>query len=252
MKRGKVRRLQREIEYRFDSSGLYIQRAFLHREEIVTARTALSQLKFETETWLATQRRASRIHLCQDLLGALAGRLHNHEITRRVIGYPPRLLESYALNRKAGLLDLHGGASEFLSRASVRDVSARSWVQDGHLYSLRVKVLVYLDDVRTLRDGRLVYVEGSHKAAFAFHEAFPSGRAAAADLIRSISVRAGDAIWLNENLLHGTEEKLSARPRRLLAYTFGPTFMADWRELEGSSLTATGYAAADTEKSRLR
>ena len=71
-----------------------------------------------------------------------------------MIGYPHRLLESYALVRTRGLLDLHGGAAEFVAGSDARDISARSWAIAGRSYALRVKVLVYLDDVRSV-SGRL-------------------------------------------------------------------------------------------------
>ncbi len=69
--------------------------------------------------------------------------------------------------------------------------------------------------------------------------------------MRTVEVRAGDAIWLNEALLHGADVKTSDTPRRLLAYTFGPTFMASWSELScDQSLERSGYAASESENSQ--
>lgn len=67
--------------------------------------------------------------------------------------------------------------------------------------------------------------------------------------MRTIEMRAGDAIWLNEALLHGAERKELPSPRRLLVYTFGPTFMASWADLKQQSIVSDGYAAAETEAS---
>jgi hypothetical protein len=236
------------IDYVFDSSGLYIARQFLAAEGLTQAREALENLEFAPESWAPDQNRATSIHLRVGFLADLAPTLHDHPITRRLISYPPRLLESYALNRTKGHLDLHGGSAEYLTGTEIRDISARSWVENGRIYSLRVKVLIYLDDVRTREAGRLCYVEGSHKASFAFHRAFPRGRTETYDsLVRAVNLSAGDAVWLNEGLLHGAENKTSEGPRRLLAYTYGPSFMADWRELNNFDLTTAGYFSTETE-----
>jgi len=241
-------REQREAAlYRFDSRGYWIQRGFLDLHQLEDARERLAQLPVAQDAWHEGQERASSIHLSPGLLTVLGKTLHRHPATALTIGYPHRLLESYALIRTRGLLDLHGGGAEFVAGSDARDISARSWAIAGRSYALRVKVLIYLDDVALPQDGCLTYVEGSHKAEFAFHRAFPSGRRQAADLMRTIELRAGDAIWLNEALLHGAEKKESPSPRRLLAYTFGPTFMASWSDLKQQSILSDGYAATETE-----
>lgn len=234
--------------YTFDCRGYLIHRGFLDSGDVAKAHECLSHLDLVRDAWHEGQQRASGIHVLPGLLTRLCETLYHHPTTRLTIGYPHRLLESYALIRHSGALDLHGGAAEFVLGSDARDISARSWAHAGRSYALRVKVLIYLDDVARPEDGRAAYIEGSHKAEFAFHRAFPGGRREAADLIRTIEMRAGDAIWLNEALLHGAERKTSSTPRRLLAYTFGPTFMASWSEIEQQSIAARGYAPAETEK----
>jgi hypothetical protein len=239
---------QREAAlFRFDSRGYWIHRELLDRHQLEDARERLAQLALTRDAWHESQQRALSIHLVPGLLKGLGETLHGHPATALTIGYPHRLLESYALTRPRGLLNLHGGGAEYVAGSDARDISARSWAAAGRSYALRVKVLVYLDDVVLPQDGRLAYIEGSHKAEFAFHRAFPGGRDEAADLMRTIEMRAGDAIWLNEALLHGAERKETPSPRRLLAYTFGPTFMANWSELEQQSIASEGYASAETE-----
>jgi len=233
--------------YAFDCRGYIVRQSFLAPVEIQAAHDCLAKLSFTPESWHAAQHRASDIHLSDGLLRSLSERLFEDPLTTQLINYPHRLLESYAIARDYGALDLHGGASEFLAGTSARDHSARTFIIAGRIYALRLKVLIYLDDVRLPEDGRLAYVEGSHKAEFAFHRAFPRGREDAHHLIRTIEVRAGDAVWLNEALLHGAEAKTSASRRRLLAYTFGPSFMASWSDLMPQSMTRAGYAAAENE-----
>ena len=239
-----------QYNYTFDCCGYVVRQNFLTPAEIETAQQELAGISLAPEPWNSAQCRATDIHLSSGLLGALSERLFNDVLTTQLINYPHRLLESYAITREHGRLDLHGGGSEFLTGTDARDHSALSLVISGRIYALRVKVLIYLDNVRAPEDGRFAYVEGSHKAAFAFHRTFPRGREDAHHLLRTIEVRAGDAIWLNEGLLHGAEAKTSRSPRRLLAYTFGPSFMASWDDLPPRSLTNAGYAASETEASQ--
>lgn len=236
-----------KIEYSFDSCGFFLWRSLLAPSEVEEARRCMDALALEKEPWHAAQVRAAAIHRDQGLIGSLGMRLYDHQVTRLLVGYPHRLLESYAIERDRGPLDLHGGNAEFLRGTDVRDISARSWVEHGRIYSLRVKVLIYLDDVLEAADGRLSYIEGSHKAAFSFHRAFPEGRAHAKEFLRTVELRAGDVVWLNEALLHGAGEKVSQKRRRLFAFTYGPAFMTDWNELDVQSQTAAGYHAVEVE-----
>jgi hypothetical protein len=236
------------INYIFDSRGFYHFKGFLDPLKLNSAIQCFDDLNFVPEAWFPEQHHAQHIHKHDNFLGELQQILYSHPITHQLISYPHKLIESYAITRQVGFLDLHGGSSEYLTRnPNVKDISAKSWVQDGRIYSLRVKVLIYLDDVKCPDDGRFIYIEGSHKARFSFRRIFPEGRSSASELIRTLEVHAGDAIWLNEALLHGAEMKTSQHERRLLAYTYGPSFMSNWIDLEGSAATATGYFAAETE-----
>jgi len=240
---------EQQIDYIYDSRGLFIYRSFLSDEEIAAAKNCCGSLSFMPEVWAPEQLRASDIANRPDYLGELNVRLRDHGITHRLVGYPARLLESYALDRKCGRLDLHGGASEFLVGGETIDISAKSWVQHQRLYSLRLKVIIYLDDVLDQNAGRFLYIEGSHKASFSFHRAFRGGRSTAHELTRTLELRAGDAIWLNEALLHGAESKISQGRRRLLAYSYGPAFMSNWVELGATSASQDkGYFPVETEQ----
>lgn len=239
--------------YAFDSRGYILRSGFLPTEKVQRAREAMAELSLTQDAWNPDQRRSLNIHRANTYLAELARSLFQAPLTRALINYPHRLLESYALMRTRGALDLHGGASEFLAETDIHDHSAQAAILAGRPYALRIKVLIYLDDVRAKPDGRFTYVEGSHKAGLSFHRAFPRGRRDALHLTRTVEVRAGDAIWLNEALLHGAEAKTSDTRRRLLAYTFGPTFMASWSELsDDESLERSGYAASESENSRDR
>lgn len=239
---------ENKINYIFDSRGFYHFKGFLDTSNISLAIQCLNGLDFVPESWFPEQYHAHHIHKHDNFLGELQYILYNHPITSQVISYPHRLIESYAIDRQAGLLDLHAGSSEFLTkRPNIKDISAQSWVQDGRIYSLRVKVLIYLDEVKHANDGRFMYIEGSHKARFSFHRTFPGGRNSVPELIRTLEIDAGDVIWLNEALLHGSELKISKQKRRLLAYTYGPSFMSSWIDIEDPSSALTGYFAAETE-----
>jgi Phytanoyl-CoA dioxygenase (PhyH) len=236
----------KKIEFEFDSRGFFLYKNFIENNWLCELRDALDKAYFQSESWTDQQKRASNIH--ETIFHDLAKKIYEHNLMKRLIGYPHRLIESYAVKRRSGLLDLHGGASEFLQNSDVLDVSAGSFVRNNQLYTLRMKVIVYLDDTTSADQGQFIYIEGSHKSAFSFHRAFPEGRDAAGDMLRQLDVRAGDALWLNEALLHGASEKTSGEDRRFLAFQFGPAFMADWRDLERSSLLETGYTPATAEK----
>jgi len=235
------------LEYSFDSRGFVVWPRLLVSDKLEEARRCLESRGLAAEQWHDGQRRASGLHHVPGFLRSLGEALYGHPVTDFLISYPHRMLESYAIERTWGSLDLHGGNAEFLDGRDVRDISARSWVEGGRIYSLRVKVLIYLDDVTEVEDGRFGYIEGSHKSAFAFHRAFPEGRGCATGLWRAVEMRAGDIVWLNEALLHGAEEKTSPKRRRLLAFTYGPAFMANWKELHGPSQSASGYLPTETE-----
>jgi hypothetical protein len=190
--------------------------------------------------------------------GGIAEEIAASEWLRAAMTYPHRLIESYALDRgPAGSLPLHGGSSERLTRAGLplaEDISCAYFVRAGQMYSLRAKVLMYLDDVVRDEDGPLVYIEGSHKANYPFMQTFADGPRAVAryeHLLRRIRVRAGTILLVNEALVHGALEKRSDVRRRMAVLTFAPSFAADWSELarNDTSLRRHGYVVPDTADS---
>jgi len=70
-------------------------------------------------------------------------------------------------------------------------------------------------------------------------------------MLRTVPVRAGDVIVLNEALLHGASVRRCDGPRALLAASYGPSFMTDWRRLERApgDVETAGYADLDDEVS---
>ena len=234
-----------KIRFEFESRGFYLYNNFIKNESVSYFRNLVDKSYFENESWTDQQKRSSDIH--KNLFFKLAKDIEDHPLMKTLIGYTHRLIESYAVRRASGLLDLHGGYSEFLQQDDARDISAGSFVKHGQLYTLRMKVIIYLDDALTPDEGQFIYIEGSHKSEFSFHRAFPHGRETAGGMLRSLEIQAGDALWLNEALLHGASEKKSEGDRRFLAFQFGPTFMADWRDIEGASSEA-GYICAEAER----
>jgi hypothetical protein len=163
-----------------------------------------------------------------------------------VINQPFRLVENYALRRTgpSGFY-LHNGQSEVLrygvGREARRNMSLDHTYHDGRLYCLHVKMLVYLTDVNIDDDGPFCYLQGSHKANFA---RFPNGEPLSErppltrehfPSLNTARARAGDALLLNEALLHGTLPKTTTSERVVLAFSFAPTFVTDWQEVDHSS-----------------
>lgn len=240
-------RCRAQATYLFDARGYHIEKGFLQAEELEASRHQFELDDLSPEAWHADQSRAEHLAERSTHFGALARRLHEHPLTQLLITYPARLLESYGIDRRSGRLDLHGGAREYLVTGEAVDTSASTLVHDGRIYCSRLKVLIYLDAVDSLGDGLFTYVEGSHKSNFAFHRAFPLGRTDAPAALRRVRFEAGDAMWLNEALLHGADAKTSAKSRRLVAFTFGPSFMADWSE-PGKDNGKTSYQLTEVEE----
>jgi len=122
------------------------------------------------------------------------------------------------------------------------------------MYSLRAKVLLYLDAIEDDADGPLFYIEGSHKANHPLMQTFAAGAREIdgySHLVHRMQFTAGTLVLLNEALVHGALEKLSARRRRVLVFTFAPAFAADWSELRrgDAELHRQGYVVPDTEDS---
>ncbi len=179
---------------------------------------------------------------------------------RDVVNQPLRILEGYGLRRsKDSVLYLHGGNSELLDLGggSVgRDMSITHTYHDGKLYCPYVKTLVYLSDIQSQEDGSFCYVQGSHKANFPLlrSRAERGVRTSMIDTgfptLTDVFVRSGDMLLLNEALMHGTRRKLTDGDRLLVAFGYGPTFLSDWRELDGETgdLRGAGYVDHDVEE----
>jgi hypothetical protein len=176
-----------------------------------------------------------------------------------LINQPMRLVETYGHRSGAGsFLYMHNGNTQDLvypdGVRATKNMAYRCEYHDGRLYTTYVKAIVYLTDIDA-EGGPFCYVEGSHKANFAFP--WPKGAdgepilLAESDFpsLRTVPVAAGDVILLNEALLHGAMPKRSAQPRILMSYSFCPAFMADWRPLQRPSddLTTAGYYDLDDE-----
>ena len=176
-----------------------------------------------------------------------------------LINQPMRLVETYGHRSGPGsFLYMHNGNTQDLlypdGVRATKNMAYRCEYHDGRLYTTYVKAIVYLTDIDAA-GGPFCYVEGSHKANFAFpwpkdanekpvllaKSNFPG--------LRTVPVSAGDVILLNEALLHGAAPKSSERPRILMSYSFCPAFMADWRPLQRSpgDLTTAGYYDLDDE-----
>lgn len=173
---------------------------------------------------------------------------------RSVINQPMRMIESYALRRSgASRFYLHNGNSEVLryggGLTARRNMSLSHTYQDGKLYCMFVKVLIYMTDVHHDEDGPFCYLEGSHKANFARFEAGPDGpdnpelTSANFPSLSTVPASAGDGLLINEALLHGTLPKTTDSDRLVLAFSYAPAFVADWREIdiESTALDQLGH-----------
>jgi hypothetical protein len=159
-----------------------------------------------------------------------------------LINQPYRLIESYAVRRErdSGFY-LHNGHSEFVrygeARVVQRNMSLTHTFHEGKLFCMFVKVLVYLSDIRTEPDGPFCYLQGSHKANLPWFPADESiGRPVVTKAqfpsLEHVMVEAGDVILLNEALLHGTLYKTSGGERLVMAFSYAPAFVCDWREID--------------------
>lgn len=253
----KTKDLQTQFEYAYDATGCFASPGFLSPERISAIQAELDRVGWLESSFEHTGRIEDVVEHSPEI-GALAEEIFRAEWLESAMTYPHRLIESYALQRhRGGRLPIHGGAAERLTRAghpAAEDISCAYLFRSGRMYSLRAKALLYLDAVTIDDDGPLFYVEGSHKANFPFVQAFADGPRKIANydhLCRRVPVEAGTLVLLNEALLHGALEKTSARPRRLLVFTFAPAFSREWAELARGEegLLRSGYAVPDTEDS---
>jgi hypothetical protein len=245
------------FSFTYDASGYFVWPGYLDTTRAEAMAASLDELGWEESDFECT-RRIDAIVEKSPLVRELADAIFRSDWLATAMTYPHRLIESYALDRTVGgSLPIHGGASERLTRAghaAAEDISCMYLVRSGRMYSLRTKALLYLDSVLDELDGPLTYVEGSHKASFPFVQSFarsPTSVEGAEHLLRQIPVAGGTLVLLNEALVHGALEKRSPGRRRMVVFTFAPSFATDWAELprDGSELGRLGYVVPDTEDS---
>lgn len=241
--------------YAYDATGLVAVEGYLSQDLLNAVRKELDRLNWSPCDFPNTSR-IDGLHHQGTFWRTMASELFENALIKRTLTYPHRLIESYALDRNAGgKLPLHGGSTERLSRHEIpeaEDIAAASFVRDGRIYSMRVKALVYLDSITTTDDGPLVYVEGSHKAHFPYFRTFGTNGVGAdrpSELLRPVHVSAGTLIVLNEALVHGALLKQSSARRRVVVFTFAPSFVTNWLELRrgDTNIERQGYAVPDTE-----
>lgn len=234
--------LSHEELYLFDTTGFVKIPGFLTGKAIDACRQEVLALPSRRMEGRGDKERfdglASRVPDFDELASSTAMR----GCVEPLINQPFRLIESYALRRERdSVFYLHNGNSEFLTygaeRQVQRNMSFSHAFHNGKLYCMFVKVLIYLSEIRTTKDGPFCYLQGSHKANYPwFHdiradekppltkENFPS--------LEVLFVQPGDAIILNEALLHGTLPKTSEGDRIVLAFSYAPAFVADWNEID--------------------
>jgi hypothetical protein len=243
--------------FAYDSVGHYTWHGCASPECLALLGAELDKLGW-TESSFPHTRRIDDVVGKSPLLADLGKQLFATEWLQAAMTYPHRMIESYALDRqRGGKLPLHGGSGERLTRAGhpeAEDVSCAYFVRSGRMYSFRAKALLYLDDVFQDADGPLIYVEGSHKANYPFMQNYAEGPRSIRQpegLLRSIPVKAGSLVVLNEALIHGALEKRIDGRRRVVVFTFAPSFVRDWSELprRASDPARQGYAAPDAEDS---
>jgi len=232
--------------YFFDTCGYCVLKGFLDEYEVKRYRGVLGEL------WPATALKSGLRRL--NGLASLAPELRElaEALARRgiysLISQPFRLIESYAHLRLEGSAQaLHNGRST-PNRSELGASSRTMWREhtyhDGRLYCMMVKALVYLTDVHSLEDAPFCVVSGSHKANFPFPGDISDPGLLAMlppSQLTSVYVDAGDVLLLNEAALHGTHPKLSPDPRIFMAFSYSPSFVADYK-----ALPKTGHGIWDT------
>ncbi|MFF4601520.1 phytanoyl-CoA dioxygenase family protein [Streptomyces sp. NPDC001339] len=251
--------LSPEELYLFDTTGFLVVREVFSPAEVDRFRKELDALH-PVDPGFANTRRYHDLPATSELFAQLGRDDRIVHRVREVVNQPLRMLEGYGLRRGPdSVLYLHGGNSELLDLGNGtvgRDMSITHTYHDGRLFCPYVKSLVYLSDIASPDDGSFCYVQGSHKANFPLlrpraergartsliDEGFPT--------LTDVFVGAGDLLLLNEALMHGTRRKRTPGDRLLVAYGYGPTYMADWRELDGETgdLRGTGYVDHDVEE----
>ncbi|MCC3766371.1 phytanoyl-CoA dioxygenase family protein [Streptomyces sp. UNOC14_S4] len=251
--------LSPEQLYLFDTTGFLLIPGAFGADEVAAMRAELDRIA-PVDSGFANTARFTDLPAASALFArtALDARLLGP--VRDVVNQPLRLLEGYGLRRGPdSVLYLHGGNAELLDLDGGtvgRDMSITHTYHDGKLYCPYVKTLVYLSDITSREDGSFCYIQGSHKANFPLlrPRAERGARASLIDegfpTLSDLYVRAGDLLLLNEALMHGTRRKRTPGDRLLVAYGYGPTFLTDWRELDGETgdLRGAGYVDHDVEE----
>lgn len=241
--------------YSYDAVGHYRMPGYLSLERVGALIEDLDRVGWGDSDFGRTRRIEELINH-SEVARALAEEIFAADWLSATMTYPHRMIESYALDRgQNGWLPFHGGAVERLGRGgypAAEDISTTYFVRAERMYSMRVKALVYLDPIEDDEDGPLLYVEGSHKANFPFMQAFATGPRTLEGydhLVRRIAVGAGDLVLLNEAVVHGTRAKTTPARRRLAIFTFAPSFVREWADLErdDTNLRRSGYGMVDTE-----
>jgi hypothetical protein len=231
--------------YAFDTRGFLVERDFISAEECSAIEAVLEPHWDDADPQDPVQRidDVAALPLVSELLDATVSRSGIYD----TLNQPFRLIESYALRRgKGSTQPLHNGRSNV--NRSARGVSHLAmWREhtyhDGLVYCMMVKVLVYLSDISTPEDGPFVVVEGSHKANYPYPYPAPEMQAGAGleePGTEPVYTRAGDLLLLNEALTHGSRAKATDGYRGFVAFSFAPSFVADYEALPDDSLSLVG------------
>jgi hypothetical protein len=241
--------LTAEELYLFDTMGFLRIPAFLRRETVEACRSEVLRLPSRFMEGRGDKERfddlVASIAACQELAASQAVRA----CVEPLINQPYRLIESYALRRdQDSVFYLHNGNSEILRYGSStvqRNMSLSHTFHDGKLFCMFVKVLIYLTDVAAEEDGPFCYLQGSHKANWPCFP-HPDSAARQPDLTTAnfpslawVPAKTGDALLLNEALLHGTLPKTSPGERIVMAFSYAPAFVADWKGIDKDSTDIT-------------
>lgn len=248
--------------YLFDTTGILHVSGVLSPEEVESYRQELDTLE-PAPYGFSNSRRYEQLADQSSKFRSLATDPRILDRVRDTINQPLRLIESYSILRQAGsILFLHGGLSEPMEYdhgVASRTMAVYHTYNDGRLYCMSVKALLYLTDITELEDGPFCFVQGSHKANYPLlplrmrdgkvvplaEVGFPT--------LNTLYVKAGDMVLLNEALMHGTHRKTSPQERALLAFTYSPSFASDWKPLERArdDIFESGYADADVEEAHV-
>jgi hypothetical protein len=241
--------LTAEELYLFDTMGFLRIPAFLRGETADACRSEALRLPSRFMEGREDKERFDDLAAHTAAFRELASSQAVRGCVEPLINQPYRLIESYALRRdRDSIFYLHNGNSEVLRYGSStvqRNMSFSHTFHDGKLFCMFVKVLIYLSDVTAEEDGPFCYLQGSHKANRPF---FPDPDSATErpelttvnfPSLAWVPAKAGDALILNEALLHGTLPKTSPGERIVMAFSYSPAFVTDWREIDKDSADIT-------------